>query len=387
MNLESKDLHADTLWKEFEALVKPNADLPDLAFTNRFEKGVPLYDGNELRPLLTTRRRGALLGEWADVLSAGPGVLVIQGAYADLQAIDDATGIFNQIIADEKAANGGGADHFAKGGSNDRIWNALQKLCEASPDVFARYFGNEVIAAVCESWLGPGYQMTAQINLVRPGGAAQAPHRDYHLGFQRAEAAAAFPAHVHAMSPCLTLQGAVAHTDMPVESGPTKLLPHSQKFSAGYVKASASQYRDHFEAHCIQLPLQKGDAVFFSPALFHAAGENRSADIQRTANLLQVSSPFGRAMESVDRLKMSLALFPVLRRGLDEKTLRWSEVCAAIASSAEGYAFPTNLDLDPPVDGLAPQTQQDVLLRALEENWTQPRFFEALRARESSRQP
>ena len=51
----------------------------------------------------------------------------------------------------------------------------------------------------------------------------------------------------------------------------------------------------------MQLPLPKGDAAFFNPALFHGAGTNVSRDIQRVANLLQVSSAFGRAMETVDR--------------------------------------------------------------------------------------
>ena len=32
------------------------------------------------------------------------------------------------------------------------------------------------------------------------------------------------------------------------------------------------------------------------------------------ANLLQVSSAYGRAMESVDRLRMSITLYPTLRR-------------------------------------------------------------------------
>ena len=52
--------------------------------------------------------------------------------------------------------------------------------------------------------------------------------------------------------------------------------------------------------------LRKGDAVFFNPALIHAAGENRSEGIQRMANLLQVSSAFGRAMESI-AARLSLA--------------------------------------------------------------------------------
>jgi ectoine hydroxylase-related dioxygenase (phytanoyl-CoA dioxygenase family) len=55
----------------------------------------------------------------------------------------------------------------------------------------------------------------------------------------------------------------------------------------------------------VQLELNKGDVIFFSPAIFHAAGENKSTDIQRLVNLLQVSSAFGRAMESIDRVQLS----------------------------------------------------------------------------------
>jgi ectoine hydroxylase-related dioxygenase (phytanoyl-CoA dioxygenase family) len=39
----------------------------------------------------------------------------------------------------------------------------------------------------------------------------------------------------------------------------------------------------------VQLPLRKGDAVFFNPAVMHAAGTNRSKNIRRLANLLQTS--------------------------------------------------------------------------------------------------
>ena len=39
----------------------------------------------------------------------------------------------------------------------------------------------------------------------------------------------------------------------------------------------------------VQLALGIGDAVFFNPALFHAAGTNRTTDVDRMANLLQVS--------------------------------------------------------------------------------------------------
>ena len=86
---------------------------------------------------------------------------------------------------------------------------------------------------VSQAWLGPRYQVTSQVNVVNPGGAAQVPHRDYHLGFVNEDQLSAYPAHMHRMSAVLTLQGAVAHCDMPIESGPTMLLPNSQRFAAG----------------------------------------------------------------------------------------------------------------------------------------------------------
>jgi len=178
--------------------------------------------------------------------------------------------IYERIIADEKAAQGAKADHFAASGANDRIWNSAQKLCHYDPKVFAQYFGNLAIDAACEAWLGPNYQMTAQVNLVRPSGAAQSPHRDYHLGFQPREVAARYPAHVHDLSPVLTLQGAVAHVDMPIESGPTKLLPFSQLYRHGYLAFTMPEFRDFFEENFVQVPLKKGDVLFFNPA--RAAG-------------------------------------------------------------------------------------------------------------------
>ena len=45
-----------------------------------------------------------------------------------------------------------------------------------------------------------------------------------------------------------------------------------------------------------------------------------------------------------------------------------------IAASAEGYAFPTNLDRDPPIGGLAPQTPAELLWKALREGWSQSAF-------------
>ena len=127
------------------------------------------------------------------------------------------------------------------------------------------------------------------------------------------EKAEKFPAHVHTqLSPMLTLQGAVAHCDMPIESGPTIYLPHSHKYGPGYLAWRKPEFKEYFETHKVQIGLQKGDAVFLNPALFHAAGSNVSKEIQRVANLLQVSSAMGRAMETVDRTRVVLAVYSEL---------------------------------------------------------------------------
>ncbi|MFV1497287.1 phytanoyl-CoA dioxygenase family protein [Phaeobacter sp. JH20_02] len=371
---------------DFRKLVEQDLTADQVPLAGAIVKNIPIYDMTALSGMLgNSDDRRRLMAEWAQGLREGAGVLVLKQAYQDTAAIDSASAIYEQIIAQEKLANGGGADHFAAAGSNDRIWNSLQKLCEAAPKVFARYFGNVALAAVCEAWLGPNYQMTAQINLVRPGGEAQQAHRDYHLGFQTAETSSQYPAHVHDLSPVLTLQGAVAHGDMPVESGPTKLLPFSQRYREGYVAWRRPDFRAYFEERYVQLPLAKGDAVFFNPALFHAAGANRSQDVQRMANLLQVSSAFGRAMETVDRLGMSERLYPALVQLEAEGAMPEAERAAAIAACAEGYSFPTNLDRDPPTGGLAPQTQADLLHQALAEGWPPERFNEALAAQDARR--
>ncbi|MEO0863112.1 MAG: phytanoyl-CoA dioxygenase family protein [Pseudomonadota bacterium] len=345
---------------------------------------IPVYDVAALSGMLDRpEERRALMAEWAAVLHYGAGAVALRGAYADTTVLDDATAIYDTIIAEEKAASGGGADHFAAAGSNDRIWNSLQKLCLRAPQVFLRYFGNPAIAAVCEAWLGPNYQMTAQVNLVHPGGAAQEAHRDYHLGFQTAQHAETYPAHVHRLSPCLTLQGAIAHCDMPVESGPTKLLPFSQTYGPGYAAFRRADIRAVFDARCVQVPLAKGDALFFNPALFHAAGANTSAGIHRMANLLQVSSAFGRAMETVDRDAMCRAVYP----HLETVALSDLEMAAAIAACAEGYPFPTNLDTDPPVGGLAPESPQGLMRRAWAEGMSKAAFSQALATMAAKRSP
>lgn len=342
------------------------------------ERGILVYDATGF-PTLGTESARALQAELVRALLDGPGIVVLAGAYHDHTVIDRASALFEALIAEQHASGAAAGDHFAKAGANDRIWNSLQKHALAAPDSFIDYYANEAIALICQAWLGPGYQMTAQVNVVNPGGQAQVPHRDYHLGFMSNEQAEQYPGHVHRLSPVLTLQGAIAHCDMPLETGPTLYLPHSQKLVDGYLAWRDPAVAEYVRANCVQLPLAKGDAVFFNPAVLHGAGTNTSADVRRMANLLQVSSAFGRAMESVDRQAMCRAVFPLLRDRRDVD-LTQTQVNCVIAATAEGYAFPTNLDRDQPIGGLAPASQAVLLTQAVTERWSQEQLDHQLLA-------
>jgi ectoine hydroxylase-related dioxygenase (phytanoyl-CoA dioxygenase family) len=349
------------------AVLAEQTRLEDYPHAARVEQQVLVYDAPALRPLLTdAAARRDVQAELARALSTGPGIVVFTGAFDDHSVVDRTTAAFNRMIDDQRSRGAAAGDHFAKPGANDRVWNALEKLATVDPEAFVAYYANDVIALAATAWLGPGYQVTSQVNVVNPGGEGQTVHRDYHLGFQSDEVCAEYPSHVHALSQVLTLQGAVAHCDMPVVSGPTLYLPHSQKYSHGYVAYRRPEFQEYFAGHHVQLPLAKGDAVFFNPALFHAAGSNHSADIRRMANLLQISSAFGRAMETVDRERTVNAVYAALLVARDA-VLTEQEVANVIAASAEGYSFPTNLDRDQPVGGMAPPTMAEVVAEAVRE--------------------
>lgn len=356
--------------------------LTDLKFADTVDQQVPLYSSQRLLDLLDQDHSGfdlsELQSEWKWVWEHGPGILVLKQAFPEKELLDQVTSLFNSIAEDEAASGIAAADHFAKAGSNQRIWNAIEKMAVKAPELFTQYYKNRLLCFAAEAWLGRGYQITSQTNCVNPGSEAQVAHRDYHLGFMSVDQADQYPEQIHRLSPLLTLQCAVAHVDMPLESGPTLYLPHSQKYSHGYLLAEHQEFHTYFAEHRVQLPLEKGDLVLFNPALLHAAGANVSSDIRRMANLLQISSAFGRAMESVDRRRVVEAIYPSLLSANMKGTLSNQEIYAVIAASAEGYAFPTNLDRDPPIGGLAPPSQQAVLRRAIDEEWSLAELSEVL---------
>jgi ectoine hydroxylase-related dioxygenase (phytanoyl-CoA dioxygenase family) len=372
--------------QDLAALVARRTAIEDYPRAGGIAGNIPIYDGDTVRRLAgVPAERRALQAEWIRALSTGPGVVACRGGFPDLSVVDAATRAFETLIADEKAAGSGGGDHFAKPGANDRVWNAIGKLGAQAPDAFVPFFGNEVAALMFEAWLGPGYQMTAQVNSVNPGGEAQQPHRDYHLGFHTVGEMEGFPRHVHLFAPRLVLQGAIAHCDMPLETGPTLLLPYSQLYPLGYLASGLPAFREFFAGHRVQLPLAKGDLVFFNPAVIHAAGSNRSQDVRRMATLLQVFSPYARPMESVDRDGLCIAVYPAIQRALQAGRISLEIAQNAISAASDGFSFPTNLDRDPPIGGMAPESQQALMRRALGEGWESGRFAATLRERRALR--
>ncbi|KAJ5673770.1 hypothetical protein N7462_009209 [Penicillium macrosclerotiorum] len=353
---------------EFQQICSRTVDPATYPLACAVEQNIPIYD----IPALDAQSPGsetiaALQDEWHHILFTGPGVFVLRGMYSPTRyeaVLTAADAAFDRIIAAERASHPTKGDHFAAGGTNDRIWNSFSKHALDDPSSLSPLLRKPVA--------GP-------LNAVHPGGAAQAPHRDYHFGFMDAATLATYPAATHRASQLLTLQGAVAHSAMPVASGPTRFLPFSQTFGPGYGAAREPAFAAHFAAHYVALPLARGDGVFFNPALMHAAGANVTepgSGTRRVANLLQVSSAFGKPMEAVDGLPLVErcwgSLGEMYRAGVAGGEGSWAmrEVRAFVAAVVEGYPFPTNLDRRPPApSGMAPESEQDVVMRGLEEGW------------------
>jgi hypothetical protein len=191
----------------FPAVVEQETDAADYPCADRVEGGVLIHGDRRREGIATAEGCRDVQAELVRALLDGPGIAVFDGAFPDTTVIDRASDAFFAVIEEQKAAGVAEGDHFAKPGANDRVWGTLDKLAVRKPRVFADYYANDVIALVSTAWLGPDSQVTSQVNVVNPGGQAQVAHRDYHLSFMSSEQAERFPAHVHRLSPALTLQG------------------------------------------------------------------------------------------------------------------------------------------------------------------------------------
>lgn len=119
---------------DFRALIDCTVDPAAYPFAATVVSNTLVYDGDAVRKAShdpETRRE--LMAEWAEALADGPGVIVVRGAFADGGQIEAANRHFWAIIEAQRREPFGHGDHFAKPGSNDRVWNALEKLCLADP--------------------------------------------------------------------------------------------------------------------------------------------------------------------------------------------------------------------------------------------------------------
>ena len=310
--------------------------------SDSISNNVVIYDAKDFRSFVgNIEEEIKLKTEMHHVLESGPGVFVVRNLYNE-DVIDESNAIFEKIVKNESNSSN---DHFAAG-TNTRIWNSFQKVALENQEAFINYYSNDLVKIISESWCGPNSQMTAQVNIVRPGGEMQKPHRDYHLGFQENEVVEKFPISIHRLSNYLTLQGGVAHTDMPLESGPTVVLPYSQQYDLGYLTWRDTKFADFFNKYSVQNSMSKGDGIFFNPAIFHAAGANTTNNFHRIGNLLQISSAFGKTMEHIDYIKIITHIYPSLLDHIKNKTLSERLIENVLICATDGYAFPTNLDSD-----------------------------------------
>ena len=146
------------------------------------------------------------------------------------------------------------------------------------------------------------------------------------------------------------------------------------------------RFEQHFTDHFVQIPVSKGDVAFFNPALFHAAGDNRTSDVLRMDNLMQVSSVFGKPMENIDTIGITKRCYPHLQALHAEQGFS-PDVEALMTMVTDGYPFPGNLDSTPPTGGLAPPSQLDLLRQALAEHWPASRLAAAFDQHVLDRQP
>ena len=359
----------DIRLEDFVAVVEQTTDLARYPHADRVEqqraglrrRPAPRGDGDR-------RRAATSVGaELVRAFTDGPGVVVFAGAFPDPAVSTGSTEVFDEIIADEAAAGGAAGDHFAKPGANSRVWNALEKLAVRAPEAFVDYYANDVIALASSAWLGPGYQVTSQVNVVRPGGKAQEPHRDYHLGFLDRRGDRALPdPRARAVAGADPAGRGRAHATCRWRAGRRCTCRTRTSTSPATSPGGATDFKRVLRRAPRPAAAAQGRRRVLQPRAVPRRRLQRldrhPADGQPAAGLLGVRPGDGAGGPGAGGERR-------LPGAPDESSLGADGLAAAVAASAEGYPFPTNLDLDQPVDGLTPVTQAELVHRALDEGW------------------
>ncbi len=147
-------------------LVSQKTDLADYPYAVAVEQNMLIYDGARLRKQLCgPAGRLQVEAELARALLDGPGIMVLAGAFDDLWVVDRATRQFEAIIAAQRTAGGAAGDPFAAAGRTTGSGTRWRSWPWRAGGVRG-LLPNNLIAAVCRAWLGPGYQVTSQVNVL-----------------------------------------------------------------------------------------------------------------------------------------------------------------------------------------------------------------------------
>ena len=93
---------SDCRLEDFAALLEQHTAVGEYHHADRVERNVVIYDSERLREAVRDEAdRLAVEAELARALSAGPGIVVMQGAFTDLAVVDRATAAFEDMIADQ----------------------------------------------------------------------------------------------------------------------------------------------------------------------------------------------------------------------------------------------------------------------------------------------
>ena len=195
-----------------------------------------------------------------------------------------------------------------------------------------------------------------------------------------------YPTHVHLLSPVLTLQGAVAHSDMPVESGPTMYLPYSHQYDARLPRLAAAGVPRLLRRALRPAAAGQGRRGVLQPG---AVPRRRHQRLAPTSSASRTCSRSPR--RSAARWRPSTAC-----KSPGRSTRRWSPArpqasTATLRSTTPSRRPPRATRSRPtstatsPSDGLTPPSQAEVVRQALAEDWLAEALGEAFAAYDERR--
>lgn len=296
-------------------------------------KNIPTYKNKDINPIFNKSIDIIKLkAEFNNHLVKGSGVFLIKNVI-DNKIIEETNNTINNIIQTQKKPDN---DHFS---DNLRIWNFYEKFCIKNPQLFINYHKNPLFNIIFQSYLGPKYEVTSQINIVKPNSKSQIFHRDYHLGLMELHEILKYPLNIQESSKNLSLQALICHTPMDKLNGSTKLIPFSQKNKNGYIDIKSQEEIEKCGNNFVQLDTDIGDIIIFSPAVYHAAGSNRATS-NRIGNILQINSAFSKPMEIVDKKKIQT----IVERNIKHCILNDLEKECIYEIVTNNYVYPQKLD-------------------------------------------